>query len=355
MIVRDEEEALPACLASITSVCEEIVVVDTGSRDATPRIARELGARVFDFEWIDDFSAARNYAAGQASQPFILRVDADERLAENSLAGLLAYCREEQRAAGRATLMNVLPDGETTSEYLTVLYPNVPEYRYERRIHEQLRLRGGPPPTVATELVIQHTGYSPEVIERRGKAVRNLRLLEIELSDRPTDAYLHYQVGRTRYAMKDYATAVACFDRALGLVDGPAEANFVPTLLLQQAYSYVYLRDLRSAVSTIATGVEMFPDFTDLYFVYGVALMQLGGAARVGEMLAAFEHCLRLGEADPARFSTVAGVGSFRAQHNLGAFREAVGDLEGARGYYAAAAEAGFGPALVRLRALAAV
>ncbi len=64
MIVRDEQENLPRCLGSVAGLFDEIVVVDTGSRDRTREIAREFGARVFDFVWVDDFAAARNAAAG---------------------------------------------------------------------------------------------------------------------------------------------------------------------------------------------------------------------------------------------------------------------------------------------------
>jgi glycosyltransferase involved in cell wall biosynthesis len=356
LIVRDEADNLPGCLESVLSICEDVVVADTGSRDATPELARQLGARVFDFPWIDSFSAARNFAAAQATQPFILRLDADERLGEGSMPALLAYCQMTPPLAGRAALTNLLPDGETTTEFLTCLYPNTPDYSYVGRIHEQLRYGKQPLRVVKTELVILHTGYAPEIIESRHKGERNLRLLELDLADAPSEPYLHYQVGRTRYVMKDYGGAIASYGKALALLelqDRPVgEVAYLPTIYLQLAYAFLYLRDLDSATRTVAVGVELFPDYTDLYFVYGVALMQLGGATRIQDMLAAFEHCLELGEPDPVRYSTVAGVGSFRAQHNLGAFREAAGDLEGARTYYRQAAAAGFKPALERLHQL---
>ena len=64
MIVRDEENNLPTCFSSVAGLFDEIVVVDTGSKDRTREIAREFGARVFDFVWVDDFAAAQERGAG---------------------------------------------------------------------------------------------------------------------------------------------------------------------------------------------------------------------------------------------------------------------------------------------------
>ena len=64
MIVRDEENNIDRCLESVRGVFDEIVVVDTGSKDRTVEIARSFGARVFDFVWVDDFAAARKCCTG---------------------------------------------------------------------------------------------------------------------------------------------------------------------------------------------------------------------------------------------------------------------------------------------------
>uniref|UniRef100_UPI0013ED7980 glycosyltransferase n=1 Tax=Aquisphaera insulae TaxID=2712864 RepID=UPI0013ED7980 len=78
MIVRDEEENLPTCLGSVAGLFDEIVVVDTGSRDRTAEIARGFGARVFDFVWVDDFAAARNAALARARGDYAFWLDADD-------------------------------------------------------------------------------------------------------------------------------------------------------------------------------------------------------------------------------------------------------------------------------------
>jgi Glycosyl transferase family 2 len=78
MIVRDEEKNISACLGSVRGLFDEIVVVDTGSKDRTRGIAREFGARVFDFVWVDDFAAARNAALGRATGDYAFWLAADD-------------------------------------------------------------------------------------------------------------------------------------------------------------------------------------------------------------------------------------------------------------------------------------
>ena len=78
MIVKNEEATLERCLASIQDIVDEIILVDTGSTDKTKEIAQEFSAKIYDFQWIDDFSAARNYSFSQATMDYILWLDADD-------------------------------------------------------------------------------------------------------------------------------------------------------------------------------------------------------------------------------------------------------------------------------------
>ena len=82
MIVKDAEATLGACLASVADLVDEMIVVDTGSTDRTRAVAMRAGARVIDFAWVDDFSAARNESIRHATGDWIFWLDADERLDE---------------------------------------------------------------------------------------------------------------------------------------------------------------------------------------------------------------------------------------------------------------------------------
>src|SRR5262245_11843004 len=90
MIVKDEAAHLPACLATVADLVDEVVVVDTGSADATRQLARAWGARVHDFPWCDDFAAARNESLRHATGEWIFWLDADDRVDEANRARLRA-------------------------------------------------------------------------------------------------------------------------------------------------------------------------------------------------------------------------------------------------------------------------
>jgi len=102
MIVRNEEDNLPHCLASAADLFDEVIVVDTGSTDRTREIARKGGARVFDFVWVDDFAAARNAALARATGDYAFWLDADDVLdppERQRLEGLLDGLRHGDPAA----------------------------------------------------------------------------------------------------------------------------------------------------------------------------------------------------------------------------------------------------------------
>jgi O-antigen biosynthesis protein len=82
MIVRDAAGTLPACLAGIRPWVDELVIVDTGSLDSTRQIARDHGARLFEFPWCDDFSAARNESLRHARGDWLFWIDADDTIDE---------------------------------------------------------------------------------------------------------------------------------------------------------------------------------------------------------------------------------------------------------------------------------
>ena len=98
MIVRDEEAVLARCLESVAPLVDEMIIVDTGSSDQTPQIARSYAGRVYHFAWIDDFAAARNYAFSLAGCEFCMWLDADDVISPQDLEQLLEFKPQLEQA-----------------------------------------------------------------------------------------------------------------------------------------------------------------------------------------------------------------------------------------------------------------
>src|SRR5690606_22915077 len=95
MIVRNEERVLDRCLSSVNNLVDEIILVDTGSTDNTQEIAKKYTKNIYHFEWINDFSAARNFAADKATGEWILVLDADEYVDEDNFREFIKLLKED--------------------------------------------------------------------------------------------------------------------------------------------------------------------------------------------------------------------------------------------------------------------
>lgn len=145
MIVKNEENVLARCLDSIADLMDEIIIVDTGSTDRTKEIAARYTDKIYDFEWVQDFSAARNFSFSKATKDYIYCADADEVLDEEN--------REKFRQLKQILLpeieivqmkyCNQLDNGTAYNfdeEYRPKLYKRQREFVWIEPVHEQVRL-----------------------------------------------------------------------------------------------------------------------------------------------------------------------------------------------------------------------
>lgn len=220
LIVKNEESCLGDCLASVRPVADQIVVVDTGSTDRTVAIAREHGAEVYSFRWIDDFSAARNTSISYATGDWILWLDADETLMEKSQKELLSLLREEKSPVIYGVqIKNIKRDGTYSLSGAHRLFNNFKGIYFFGRIHEQVspsvvRLGGV---ERESNIVLYHTGYNYSGGKAAAKNERNRNLLLQQVEENPKSAYAHYTLAQHLAINRDYDKALGHYERAVAL------------------------------------------------------------------------------------------------------------------------------------------
>ncbi len=220
MIAKNEEANLPELLRSAAPLGAQLVVVDTGSIDRTREIARDAGAEVVEWAWRNDFAAARNVSLERAKAPWVLWLDADDRIPAESIPRILRIAEGTPDRAVSFLVKNTTDDGSTGSEFSQIrMFPNHPRIRFHGAIHEQVY------PGLAalgldidyTTILVHHTGYSdPATI--RAKQARNHEILKERVAKGDVGAIQWYQLASTRQDLGDVPGAEEAFRKALDLI-----------------------------------------------------------------------------------------------------------------------------------------
>ncbi|WP_197029184.1 glycosyltransferase [Alicyclobacillus macrosporangiidus] len=176
MIVKNEEETLGRCLESVADLVDEIIIVDTGSTDSTKEIARKWTPHVLDFEWIDDFAAARNFSFSHASMEYILWLDADDVLLEPDRQKFLHLKQNLDSAVDVVSMYYHLAfDSEgnvTASLRRNRLAKRSKGFRWYGAVHEYLAVNGS---VLNSDIAITHLPVKHD-------SDRNLRIYERRLA-----------------------------------------------------------------------------------------------------------------------------------------------------------------------------
>jgi glycosyltransferase involved in cell wall biosynthesis len=236
VIAKNEAENIARCLQSVKPVVNEMIVVDTGSSDDTVNIARELGAKIFYYQWNHDFAAARNYALKQAKGDWIIFLDADEYIVAGKIPNVRPFI---EQAHANPVIESVICLMENTSGLDGTLrgcnptvriFRNSREIRYEGKVHEAIYKKGKPTKAVMDSeqaIVIRHTGYTR--VSFASKLERNNALLEEELKQGIVrDLTYHY--------LCDGYWKLGRYEKALAFARQAIERNFSNTMMAHKPY-----------------------------------------------------------------------------------------------------------------------
>ncbi|WP_156291946.1 glycosyltransferase [Oceanobacillus salinisoli] len=279
VITKNEEKNIAKCIKSVQPLTCEVVVVDTGSSDNTTSIAKELGAKVFYFKWIDDFSKARNYAISKATGEWIIFLDADEYVTKESINYIpLAIKEANNKQVDFITSLLINYDKANNlvmnSTPTNRIFRRIPDIHYVGAIHEILSRKGhdgykGKRLDASKYIQIFHTGYSIEDRVEKNKAERNLKLLFSELEEKPNDSNTCFYIseslamaGRIDEALL-YAVKVIENDNVTLL--GVKEKNYINIINYMSKLNY----SRKEILNIINAAIETNPSYPDFYFYLG--------------------------------------------------------------------------------------
>lgn len=231
MIVRNEEKSLGRCLSSVADIMDEIIIVDTGSTDRTKEIAAEYGATIYDFEWIDDFAAARNYAFAQAACEYIMWLDADDVIEEidrERFKTLKATMTPEYHAVSMSYILITDEHGKSLYSFRrNRLIRRDCGFRWFGAVHEYIEVTA---PVLESDVCVTHK-------KDKEYTQRNLNIYRKMIAEgKPLTARDRIYYSNELYDHGFYREAVENYERFLSEGEGWIEDNIQACLRLADGH-----------------------------------------------------------------------------------------------------------------------
>lgn len=233
MIVKNEADVLDDCLKSVIEICDEVIIVDTGSTDTTKDIAQKYTHKIYDFQWIDDFSAARNDAFSLATKDYILWLDADDILLKEDQQKLLALKKSLDYSIDSVTMNYVLSFDENNNPSFYFrrnrMVKRSRHFMWKGAVHEYLEVGGK---IINADIAVVHRKHHDD----QSPSNRNLNIYENRLKkgEQFTPRDLFYYANELKDHQK-YQKALQFYEQFLQTKRGWIE---------DRIRAYLYLADI---------------------------------------------------------------------------------------------------------------
>lgn len=268
MIVKNEEDCLARCLDSVFGIVDEIIIVDTASDDQTLEIAKKYTDKVYHFDWIDNFSAARNFSFSKASCEYCMWLDADDFLTSSDAEKLSALKDTLPHDTDIVMLpYNIAFDrygNPVFSYYRERIVKNNSLYKWSGRVHEAIVPVGN---VIYSNAAITHKKLKPH------DANRNLAIYEKMLSENvkftPRDSFYY---GRELYFHKRFDEAISVFNNFLSDENAWTENKIDACRIIAECY--LEKDDTLSALSALLRSLIFSDPRAEICCLVGDILIQ---------------------------------------------------------------------------------
>lgn len=342
VIMKNEEKHIDEFLSSIekhfASYPHEILLTDTGSTDRTLEFASKYDVKISHFDWVNDFSAARNFSLSQASNDYVLVLDVDEYIEELDTEFIDTFITKHPYSLGMLKRNNVTGHGDSVDIYTDDVprFFNRMCFGYRGIIHEQVESpENADFSRVRIPLTVNHVGYAGSIEDMEKKAERNISLL-LEMLKNEEDPYILFQIGQAYYTIHNYDKACEYFSRGLEF-DLDTRLDYVRLMVV--SYGYALMESDRPEEALAMTNIyDEFSDYPEFVLMMGLIYLKAGLLENaVDEFIKA------------TNFKTAAtlGVNTFIPLYNLGMINEILGNTEDAIELYKQCGD--YGPAKKRI------
>lgn len=320
MIVKNKENHIEACLQSVKDYVAEMVIVDRGSTDQTKEICKKYGASIYEYDWDDDFSSARNFGLQFCQSEWILWLDADEILDSSDVKKLPHIL--EKTAANVISLpvfnycgkLSEINENDFYLLYQPRMFRNHLNFSFKNKLHETLQFPDGITQNdiKKVDIPIHHYGYTDDHVQQKNKVARNLSILEKELQTPNHSPWVEYHLASEFYRLGRYEEAFLFVNEAIVLF--LTKKLHPPSVLYKLKYDIlIKSKNFTGAWPSILKAIELYPDYVDLHYYKGIILFHLN---EYSEAIAAFKTCLELGDRQ-SDYLVLNGVGSFKAREYI--------------------------------------
>lgn len=311
IISKNEESLIRNAIESVKEVVDEIILIDTGSKDKTIEIAKELGAKIYNEDFYYDFSDIRNKGIEKATGDWILFLDCDEKIQNKyDIYKVLEEVKDEVCISMR--VCSYLDSVKRNENNIIRLFKKDERIKFEGRIHESIEKsvieNFGIDKIKYTDLEIQHYGSDKNIVDVKEKLRRNLKVFSL-MGDEEKDCKYYFDIGNEYGRMFDFELALENYDKAFEIYD--SNKLFKASLILNKAKAMHKLGLFDMEIEFLDKSIKEYEDFKDLYFLKCLCEVQLGNFKIANESLEKYMELEKNIKYPSSEFERVIDIKSF--------------------------------------------